>query len=186
MKYKGKTSKKLKVAVKESTKPESTPSPKPELEPEPEDIPGEGFTITYNKNSKNKSDKLKGSSTQKVATASGEILKFSTTVTPASGKKFLGWYDAPTGGNRIYETYKPTGNMTLYAHYTDENVQRVEFVLGCNYGGTYSFIGSGINHDMEYGWTDKKYYQGAMQYDDPENIAWEHSYVVELTKRLFL
>ena len=118
IKYKGKTSKKLKVVVKANTKPA----------PKPDDTSGKGFTITYNKNSKNKSDKLKGSATQKIKTASGEILKFSTSVIPATGKKFLGWYDAPTGGNRVYETYKPTSNMTLYAHYTDQNVQMAQCI----------------------------------------------------------
>ena len=48
VKYKGKTSKKLKVVVKANTKPA----------PEADDTSGKSFTITYNKNSKNKSDSL--------------------------------------------------------------------------------------------------------------------------------
>lgn len=103
VKYKGKTSKKLKIVVKADTEPAS----------DSDNTSSKGFIITYNKNSKNKPDKLNGPATQKITAASGEILKFSTTVTPASGKKFLGWYDAPAGGSRIYETYKPTDDMTL-------------------------------------------------------------------------
>lgn len=190
VKYKGKTSKKLKVVVKESAEPESVPSPKPELEPEPDDTPGTSFTITYNKNSKNKSDKLKGSSTQKVATASGEILKFSTTVTPASGKKFLGWYDAPTGGNRIYETYVPTKSMTLYAHYTDENTQNITFTLGCSYGNkstgeAVSFMGdyqAPVNTSYAYPSMDLG--KGPMSLNDPSNMQWKHTYTVDDKKKI--
>lgn len=170
VKYKGKSSQKLKVVVKADTKPA----------PEPNDTSGKGFTITYNKNSKNTSDKLNGSVTQKIVTASDEILKFSTTVTPANGKKFLGWYDAPTGGNRIYETYKPTGDITLYAHYTDENTQQVTFSLGCNYGGTYSFMDTDpIIHAKEYDSITNTYNRGPMVFDDKNNIKWDHNYVVE-------
>lgn len=43
-------------------------------------------------------------------------------VTPKTGYKFDGWYDAETGGNKAGDagaTYTPTGdNITLYAHYT--------------------------------------------------------------------
>lgn len=164
VKYKGKTSSKLKVVVKANTSSSAS---------------GKGFTITYNKNSKNASDKLNGSATQKITTASGEILKFSTTVTPASGKKFLGWYDAPTGGNRIYETYKPTGNMTLYAHYTDENTQQVTFSLGCNYGSEkVSFMGYGDGYD----YTNKILGRGPMDWQDDNNVRWKHSYLVSNKK----
>ncbi len=165
VKYKGKTSSKLKVVVKANTSSSSNSAS------------GKGFTITYNKNSKNASDKLKGSATQKITTASGEILKFSTTVTPANGKKFLGWYDAPTGGNRIYETYKPTSDMTLYAHYTDENTQQVTFSLGCNYGGTYSFMstfGEGSGYDLIHN-VDLV---GPMSFDDSNNVRWRHAYTM--------
>lgn len=178
VKYKGKTSKKLKVVVKADTKPA----------PEPNDTSGKGFTITYNKNSKNTSDKLNGSVTQKITTASGEILKFSTTVTPAKGKKFLGWYDAPTGGNRIYETYKLKDDMTLYAHYTDENTQRVAFVLNCNYGDTYSFMSgrSGLtNHYRDFDWLKQEDLSGPMEYSDADNVKWQHSYLVDDTKDTF-
>ncbi len=166
VKYKGKTSKKLKVVVKADTKPA----------PGADDTSGQNFMITYNKNSKNKSDKLKGPAKQKVATASGEILKFSTTVTPASGKKFLGWYDAPAGGNRIYETYKPSGNMTLYAHYTDENTQTVTYGLGCTYGGEkvsfMSTFGEGPGYDLIHN-VDLV---GPMSFDDTNNVRWRHTY----------
>ena len=167
VKYKGKSSKKLKVVVKADTKPA----------PEPNDTSGKGFTITYNKNSKNTSDKLNGSVTQKIVTASDEILKFSTTVTPSNGKKFLGWYDAPTGGNHIYETYKPTGDMTLYAHYTDENTQTVTFGLGCTYGSTYSFMstfGEGPGYDL----THNVDLAGPMSFDDTNNVRWRHTYTM--------
>jgi uncharacterized repeat protein (TIGR02543 family) len=166
VKYKGKTSKKLKVVVKADTKPA----------PGADDTSGQNFMITYNKNSKNKSDKLKGPAKQKVATASGEILKFSTTVTPASGKKFLGWYDAPAGGNRIYETYKPSGNMTLYAQYTDENTQTVTYGLGCTYGGEkvsfMSTFGEGPGYDLIHN-VDLV---GPMSFDDTNNVRWRHTY----------
>ena len=132
-KYKGKTSKKLKVVVESD--PETGNPADPGNTYNPGGSSGD-YTITYDKNS-SKGCKLNGPASQ---SGSGEILKFSTTVIPASGKKFLGWYDAPTGGNRIYETYKPSGNMTLYAHYTDENTQQVTFSLGCEYGSTYEFI----------------------------------------------
>lgn len=163
VKYKGKTSKKLKVVVKANASSGSNSAS------------GKGFTITYNKNSKNKSDKLKGPATQKVKTASGEILKFSTVVTPASGKKFLGWYDAPTGGNRIYETYKPTSNMTLYAHYTNKKTRQVTFSLGCNYGDeTVSFMGYGHGYDYK----NKVRDRGPMDWQDENNTCWEHRYFV--------
>ena len=166
VKYKGKTSKKLKVVVKANTKPA----------PEADDTSGKSFTITYNKNSKNKSDKLNGLAKQKVASTSGEILKFSTTVTPASGKKFLGWYDAPAGGNRIYETYKPSGNMTLYAQYTDENTQTVTYGLGCTYGGEkvsfMSTFGEGPGYDLIHN-VDLV---GPMSFDDTNNVRWRHTY----------
>lgn len=166
VKYKGKTSKKLKVVVKANTKPA----------PEADDTSGKSFTITYNKNSKNKSDKLNGSAKQKVASSSGEILKFSTTVTPASGKKFLGWYDAPTGGNRIYETYKPSGNMTLYAHYTDKNTQTIKYGLGCTYGSEkvsfMSAVGGGPGYDLIHN-VDLV---GPMVFDDTNNVRWRHTY----------
>ncbi len=166
VKYKGKTSKKLKVVVKADTKPA----------PGADDTSGQNFMITYNKNSKNKSDKLKGPAKQKVATASGEILKFSTTVTPASDKKFLGWYDAPAGGNRIYETYKPSGNMTLYAQYTDENTQTVTYGLGCTYGGEkvsfMSTFGEGPGYDLIHN-VDLV---GPMSFDDTNNVRWRHTY----------
>lgn len=166
VKYKGKTSKKLKVVVKANTKPA----------PEADDTSGKSFTITYNKNSKNKSDKLNGSAKQKVASSSGEILKFSTTVTPASGKKFLGWYDAPTGGNRIYETYKPSGDMTLYAHYTDKNTQTIKYGLGCTYGSEkvsfMSTFGEGPGYDLIHN-VDLV---GPMSFDDTNNVRWRHTY----------
>lgn len=172
VKYKGKTSTKLKVVVKEDTEPA----------PEPDDTSGKGFTITFNKNSKNKSDKLNGPVTQKIATVSGEILKFSTTVIPANGKKFLGWYDAPTGGNHIYETYKPTGDMTLYAHYVDDDEKTWEltFVLGCNYGSEkVSFMGRYVpqaNNSYEYPSMEGN--RGPMSVGDPNNIMWGHEYLV--------
>ena len=166
VKYKGKTSKKLKVVVKANTKPA----------PEADDTSGKSFTITYNKNSKNKSDKLNGSAKQKVASSSGEILKFSTTVKPASGKKFLGWYDAPTGGNRIYETYKPSGDMTLYAHYTDKNTQTIKYGLGCTYGSEkvsfMSTFGEGPGYDLIHN-VDLV---GPMSFDDTNNVRWRHTY----------
>ena len=166
VKYKGKTSKKLKVVVKANTKPA----------PEADDTSGKSFTITYNKNSKNKSDKLNGSAKQKVASSSGEILEFSTTVTPASGKKFLGWYDAPTGGNRIYETYKPSGDMTLYAHYTDKNTQTIKYGLGCTYGSEkvsfMSAVGGGPGYDLIHNVDLVE----PMSFDDTNNVRWRHTY----------
>lgn len=42
-------------------------------------------------------------------------------VTANTGYTFDGWYDTATGGNKIGDaeaTYTPTGNVTLYAHYT--------------------------------------------------------------------
>lgn len=180
VKYKGKTSKKLKVVVKANTKPA----------PKPDDTSGKGFTITYNKNSKNKSDKLHGPAKQKIKTASGEILKFSTTVIPANGKKFLGWYDAKSGGNRIYETYKLTGNMTLYAHYVDddETTQSIEFYLGCNYGSEkVSFIGlhqAAWNNSYEY--PSMRMSRGPRAVIDPDNLMWKHRYFVSDKKKMVL
>lgn len=144
------------------------------------------YTITYNVNTDDGSV-LSGPETQDVTeisgvsgSGSGEILKFSTTVTPANGKKFLGWYDAPTGGNRIYETYKPTGDMTLYAHYTDENTQQVTFSLGCNYGGEkVSFMGEYLAQaNGSYEYPSMQGRRGPMDISDPNNIMWKHRYAV--------
>ena len=168
VKCKGKISKKLKVVVKTNTKPASGS----------DDTSGKGFTITYNKNSKNKSDKLSGSAKQKITSSSGEILKFSTTVTPASGKKFLGWYDAPTGGNRIYETYKPSGDMTLYADYTDANTQTVTFGLGCTYGSEKVSFMSSVGEGPGYDLTNKVDVSGPMSFDDSNNVRWRHTYAM--------
>ncbi|MCM1243987.1 MAG: InlB B-repeat-containing protein [Roseburia sp.] len=184
VKYKGKTSKKLKVVVINNQGNPTNPS-----DPtgsgngsEAPSTPG-SHKITYNLNSTNSKDKLIGSATQSV---SSEILKFNTTVnTGSSGKKFLGWFTKKDGGQRVYETYKPTADMTLYAHYTDENVQEVAFSLGCNYGDTYSFIGMGSSHDMDYDWTSKKYMSGPMNYDDNDNVTWKHSYAVDPDKKSF-
>ena len=180
IKYKGKTSKKLKVVVvgQQPAKPSEPTSPSdPVTEPDQPSIAG-SYMITYNKNSKNKSDKLDGSATQSV---SGEILKFDTTVTAGSGRKFIGWFTEKDGGQRVYETYKPAGDMTLYAHYTDENVQRVTFVLGCDYGNTYSFMtqSRGVAvHYRDYDWLNKRDNCGPLDYYDDENVKWEHSYAV--------
>lgn len=146
------------------------------------------YTITYNVNADDGSA-LNGNATQLVSTDSGEILNFDTKVTPAAGKKFLGWYDAPTGGNRIYETYKPTRNMTLYAHYTDQNVQQVTFSLGCNYGDTYSFMSgksSSVTHYRDFDWLKQEDCSGPMAYDDSGNVAWQHNYSVTDDKSAFL
>lgn len=171
--YKGKTSKKLKVVVENVSDPET------------ENTTGE-YTITYDLNSKDKDSKLDGPARQ---SGSGEILKFSTTVTPASGKKFLGWFDAPKGGNRVYETYKPSGNLTLYAHYTDQDVQSVYFVLGCNYGGTYRFMSENgedilLYHWRDYNWLEQKT-GGPMHPNDKGNVIWTHNFEVNSNKKTF-
>ena len=175
VKYKDKTSKKLKVVVKGSTSASAS---------------SKDITITYNKNSKNKEDKLNGSDKQTIATNSGEIIEFSTTVKTASGHEFLGWYDAPKGGNRIYETYKPTKSMTLYAHYTDQNVQKVNFVLGCNYGGTYSFMSENGEDLLQYHWRDYNWLEkktgGPMHPNDKGNVVWTHTFEVSNNKKTFL
>lgn len=184
-KYKGKTSKKLKVVVETVTDPETGNPADPGNIYNPGGTSGD-YTITYDKNSSDKGSKLNGPAAQ---SGSGEILKFSTTVTPASGKKFLGWYDAPTGGNRIYETYKPSGDMTLYAHYTDENVQKVEFVLGCNYGDTYSFMSKNGEDLLGYHWRDYNWLEqktgGPMHRNDDGNVIWSHNYEVGDDKSSF-
>lgn len=170
-KYKGKTSKKLKVVVETVTDPETGNPADPGNTYNPGGSSGD-YTITYDKNS-SKGCKLNGPASQ---SGSGEILKFSTTVTPASGKKFLGWYDAPTGGNRIYETYKPSGDMTLYAHYTDENTQTVTYGLGCTYGSEkvsfMSAVGGGPGYDLIHN-VDLV---GPMVFDDTNNVRWRHTY----------
>lgn len=187
VKYKGKTSKKLKAIVKDSTKPEPEPDESTEPTPAPNITPGQGFTITYNKNSKNKSDKLNGSSAQKV---SGEIIKFSTTVNPGSGRKFLGWFTEPEGGKQVYETYVPDQNMTLYAHYAnaDQNVQQVKFSLGCNYGyaDDVSFM---MSDGYGYDWKNKKLGVSPFEPFWNESLSdnsgaikdrvWTHNYVVD-------
>ena len=169
-KYKGKTSKKLKVVVETVTDPETGNPADPGNTYNPGGTSGD-YTITYDKNSSDKGSKLNGPAEQ---SGSGETLKFSTTVTPASGKKFLGWYDAPTGGNRIYETYKPSGDMTLYAHYTDENVQQVTFSLGCTYGTTYELMSKHASANdynyFDYNWNDRSY-GGPFGIDDDGNVT---------------
>lgn len=174
-KYKGKTSKKLRVQVIDMGSME------------PGSQTGNGaLKITYNANEADAT--LDGPKTQAVGGASGEILKFSTTVTPASGKKFLGWYDAPEGGNRIYETYKPSGDMTLYAHYTDENVQQVTFSLGCTYGTTYELMSKHASANdynyFDYNWNDRSY-GGPFGIDDDGNVTWKHTYTVSSDKKHF-
>lgn len=168
-KYKGKTSKKLKVVVESD--PETGNPADPGNTYNPGGSSGD-YTITYDKNS-SKGCKLNGPASQ---SGSGEILEFSTTVTPASGKKFLGWYDAPTGGNRIYETYKPSGDMTLYAHYTDKNTQTIKYGLGCTYGSEkvsfMSTFGEGPGYDLIHN-VDLV---GPMSFDDTNNVRWRHTY----------
>jgi len=177
VRYKGKMSKKLKVIVIKNNKDNEQAS-EPDTTPAHESTYGT-YTITYNKNNKNKSVKLKGSTTQSV---SGEILNFAAKVdvSGTDGEKFIGWYDAPTGGNRIYETYVPTSNITLYAHYTKQNTQTVTFSLACDYGNSYSFMGG--NHDLhllEYDWLNKQYARGPLTFDDNDNVKWEHKYEVD-------
>lgn len=181
-KYKGKTSKKLKVVVESD--PETGNPADPGNTYNPGGSSGD-YTITYDKNS-SKGCKLNGPASQ---SGSGEILKFSTTVIPASGKKFLGWYDAPTGGNRIYETYKPSGNMTLYAHYTDENTQQVTFSLGCEYGSTYEFMSkhapaTGNSHWRDFNWNDQSC-GGPFDLYEAGNVTWKHTYPVSSDKKHF-
>lgn len=36
--------------------------------------------------------------------------------------KFVGWFTAPTGGIQITSSYVVTGNITLYAHYVEDNI----------------------------------------------------------------
>lgn len=40
---------------------------------------------------------------------------------PPSGKKFDGWYTSLSDGIKVDDTYTPTGNVTLYAKYSDFN-----------------------------------------------------------------
>lgn len=180
IKYKGKTSKKLKVVViaNTTTSPEDTNTPATTPEsgtPTSKPVAG-AHTLTYNPNG----GTLNGSSTQSVA---GEILNFNTTVTAPSGKTFLGWFDAETGGNRVYETNVVNSNMTLYAHYTNKATQRLTFSLGCNYGDTYSFMATNTSrHSAEYDWLNQKYNSGPVQFDDEENVAWDHMYEVSDNK----
>lgn len=190
-KYKGKTSAKLKVVVKKAASsgqtPPTTDEPTP-TNPSGQTSPGSAtgsHTITYDVNSKDKSDKLSGSGTQSV---SGEILKFATTVQPSKGKKFLGWFTAPSGGIQVYETFTPSSNMTLYAHYTDQNVQAVTFNLGCNYGDTYSFMGKIRDIGMyprDFDWINQTKFTGPMGFDDPDNVQWSHKYIVNSSKTKF-
>ena len=174
--YKGKTSAKLKVVVK---KVSST-----ETDSKSDTTPGT-YTITYNKNSKEDGIRLSGKTTQKV---SGEILEFDATII-SKKKKFIGWYTKKTGGTRIFETYVPTKDMTLYAHYTDKDVQQVSFVLGCNYGDTYSFMSgrsNSVTHYRDFDWLKQEDYSGPMAYDDSGNVVWEHNYSVTDDKSAFL
>lgn len=174
VKYKGKTSKKLKVVViaNMTTSPEDTNTPST---PTSKPVAG-AHILTYNPNG----GTLNGSSTQSVA---GEILNFNTTVTAPSGKTFLGWFDAETGGNRVYETNVVNSNMTLYARYTNKATQRLTFSLGCNYGDTYSFMATNTSrHSAEYDWLNQKYNSGPVQFDDEENVAWDHMYEVSDNK----
>ena len=157
--YKGQTSKKLKVVVKEAqvvSKPEAG-----------------YYRLTYDINTKEKFASLSGDRTQDVR---GEILQFAATVKTdlRSGKTFLGWYTKKTGGRQVLETEVPTANMTLYAHYTEKITRPVTFRLGCNYGGTYSFLGSGDWFD----WKTQSYERGPMQEHDKDNVTWKHSYPV--------
>lgn len=39
----------------------------------------------------------------------------------ADGKIFMGWYTSADGGDKVTATTKVSGNMTLYAHWSDDN-----------------------------------------------------------------
>ena len=70
------------------------------------------YTVTFDANGGNV-----GSATQTVQ-AGNSLTLYTATKT---GSTFQGWYTAPTNGSRVGgagDSYTPTGNITLYAHWT--------------------------------------------------------------------
>lgn len=47
-----------------------------------------------------------------------------------AGYQFAGWYTAPEGGTQVTETTLATGNITLYAHWTDGTIEEPTVTTG--------------------------------------------------------
>ncbi len=81
---------------------------------------GKPCDVTYNANG--------GSCGTASDTYSGTALVLPTPT--RDGYNFLGWYDAPTGGNKIGDagaTYNPTGEITLYAQWQEKVTYTVTY-----------------------------------------------------------
>ncbi len=111
------------------------------------------YTVTYNPNS--------GECSTASATYEGTTL---TLPTPSkTGNKFLGWYDAATGGTKIGDAgaeYIPTANITLYAQwekiaYTITVSTSSASVTGVTNGQT-AYYGDTINFKVTYSESDSQ------------------------------
>ncbi len=85
---------------------------------------GKPCTVTYNANGGN------------CGTASEKYTGTALTLPTATrdGYWFIGWYDAPEGGNKVGDagvTYSPAGEITLYAHWQEQ----VEYTVNYNANG---------------------------------------------------
>lgn len=68
-----------------------------------------------------------------------------------SGYTFVGWYTASSGGTKVNNTYTPTGNITLYAHWNANSYTLSFDANGCGTLGI-SFVTATI--DKTYGDAD--------------------------------
>ena len=82
------------------------------------------YTLTFNPGEGNAMSSDLASSVTRNYGSSYPISE--TTVSGNHFLAFLGWYDAETNGNRV-TTWDATGNLTLYAHYTEKETAVVTF-----------------------------------------------------------
>ena len=75
-----------------------------------------------------------GSCSQSTVSVSGSGTITGLPTPTRTGYRFLGWYDAKTGGSKIENGYAPKDDMTIYAHWEDLTVRGT-----CGSGLSWSF-----------------------------------------------
>ena len=81
---------------------------------------------------------MEGTPTTKTTSATVVNGTLGTLTTPTrTGYAFQGWYDAPSGGNKVSSTTKFTANTTYYAHWTTNN-----YTITYKYNSSRNYIGA--------------------------------------------